>query len=177
MSGTGLCADYRHLRSGGSGGRPQKGCPYHRCRSGQARHGAEEEVRPGREYPRPGRVARPLVRLRAPHPDGSRCQPAWPGRRDAKEEELNAPGELAEAGLRLDLGDEAATITLCRPDRLNAQTPQLWLMLREIGRTLSGAVRVVVVRGEGRSFSAGLDRAAFMPNGLPDGQSLADIGQ
>jgi enoyl-CoA hydratase/carnithine racemase len=50
-------------------------------------------------------------------------------------------------------------------------------MLREIGRTLSGAVRVVVVRGEGRSFSAGLDRAAFTPNGLPGGQSLADIGQ
>jgi enoyl-CoA hydratase/carnithine racemase len=51
------------------------------------------------------------------------------------------------------------------------------LALREIGRSLSGAVRVVVVRGEGRSFSAGLDRAAFTPNGLPDGQSLVDIAR
>jgi enoyl-CoA hydratase/carnithine racemase len=38
-------------------------------------------------------------------------------------------------------------------------------------------VRVVVVRGEGRSFSAGLDRAAFTPNGLPAGQSLADLAR
>ena len=33
----------------------------------------------------------------------------------------------------------------------------MWMALRDIGRELPGDVRVVVVRGEGQSFSAGLD--------------------
>lgn len=37
----------------------------------------------------------------------------------------------------------------------------MWAGLREIGRRLTGDVRVVVVRGAGTSFSAGLDRARF----------------
>ena len=35
----------------------------------------------------------------------------------------------------------------------------MWDALREISRQLTGEVRVVVVRGEGRAFSAGLDRS------------------
>jgi enoyl-CoA hydratase/carnithine racemase len=50
-----------------------------------------------------------------------------------------------------------ATVTLSRPDVLNAQTPRMWGELRRFGDDLPGDVRVVVVRGEGRSFSAGLD--------------------
>jgi enoyl-CoA hydratase/carnithine racemase len=34
----------------------------------------------------------------------------------------------------------------------------MWAALRECGRQLPGDVRIVVVRGEGRAFSAGLDR-------------------
>jgi enoyl-CoA hydratase/carnithine racemase len=60
-------------------------------------------------------------------------------------------------GVRVDSEGPVATITLCRPDVLNAQTPAMWDRLRAIGRDLTGDVRVVVVRGEGRSFSAGLD--------------------
>jgi len=62
--------------------------------------------------------------------------------------------------VRLDLDGPVATVTLCRPQVLNAQTPDMWGTLREIGRTLPGDVRVVVVRGEGRAFSAGLDLAS-----------------
>jgi enoyl-CoA hydratase/carnithine racemase len=50
-----------------------------------------------------------------------------------------------------------ATILLSRPAVLNAQTPQMWEALRQFGKELPGDVRVVVVRGEGRSFSAGID--------------------
>jgi enoyl-CoA hydratase/carnithine racemase len=62
--------------------------------------------------------------------------------------------------VRLDLEGPVATVTLCRPEVLNAQTPQMWDRLRGIGNELPGDVRVVVVRGEGRAFSAGLDLAA-----------------
>lgn len=63
--------------------------------------------------------------------------------------------------MRLDRDGPVATVTLCRPAVRNAQTPQMWEALREIGRQLPGDVRVVVVRGEGPSFSAGLDRAVL----------------
>jgi enoyl-CoA hydratase/carnithine racemase len=53
------------------------------------------------------------------------------------------------------------TVTLDRPDQLNAQTPATWAALAAVGRSLDDEVRVVVVRGEGRSFSAGLDRQMF----------------
>ncbi|MDR7321375.1 enoyl-CoA hydratase/carnithine racemase [Catenuloplanes niger] len=63
--------------------------------------------------------------------------------------------------MRLECDGPVATVTLCRPDVLNAQTPDLWRALRNFSRELTGDVRVVVVRGEGRAFSAGLDRAVF----------------
>jgi enoyl-CoA hydratase/carnithine racemase len=63
-------------------------------------------------------------------------------------------------GVRIDRVGPVATVTLCRPDVLNAQTPQMWAALRECGRDLPGDVRVVVLRGAGRAFSAGLDLAA-----------------
>ena len=85
-----------------------------------------------------------------------------------------SPGRLAAAGLRLEITDATATVTLARPERRNAQTPQMWAALADIGRALPGSVRVVVLRGEGESFSAGLDLAMFSPQGLPGVASLPD---
>jgi enoyl-CoA hydratase/carnithine racemase len=53
------------------------------------------------------------------------------------------------------------TVTLDRADQLNAQTPETWAALRAVGDSLEDDVRVVVLRGAGRSFSAGLDRTLF----------------
>ena len=64
-----------------------------------------------------------------------------------------------DVGIRWERDGPVATVALCRPDVLNAQTPVMWGALREIGQTLPGDVRVVVVRGEGRAFSAGIDLA------------------
>jgi enoyl-CoA hydratase/carnithine racemase len=64
-----------------------------------------------------------------------------------------------EAGFRVDLRAGVATITLDRPERLNTQTPVMWEALIGVRRDLPATVRVVVIRGAGRAFSAGLDRA------------------
>ncbi|WP_210443259.1 enoyl-CoA hydratase/isomerase family protein [Nocardioides sp. SYSU D00065] len=71
--------------------------------------------------------------------------------------------DLAAVGLRLDLDSPVATVTLDRPQVRNAQTPAMWLALADIGATLPDDVRVVVLTGEGPSFSAGLDRAMLDP--------------
>lgn len=68
-----------------------------------------------------------------------------------------------EAGFRVDLRHEVVTITLNRPERLNCQSPATWEGLVRLRRSLPGTVRVALLRGEGRAFSAGLDRALFAP--------------
>jgi enoyl-CoA hydratase/carnithine racemase len=73
------------------------------------------------------------------------------------------PADLAAVGLRLDIEGPIATVTLDRPAVRNAQTPAMWLALGEIGRTLPDDVAVVVLTGEGETFSAGLDRAMLDP--------------
>ncbi len=67
------------------------------------------------------------------------------------------------------------TVTLDRPDQLNAQTPATWRALAAVGAALPPDVRVVVLRGAGRSFSAGLDRAMFTPAGVPGEVSLLNL--
>jgi enoyl-CoA hydratase/carnithine racemase len=71
-----------------------------------------------------------------------------------------------EAGFRVDLRDELCTLTLNRPDRLNCQSPRMWDALARVRRDLPATVRVLVLRAEGRAFSAGLDRALFSGDGI-----------
>ncbi|CAM5680500.1 enoyl-CoA hydratase/isomerase family protein [Streptomyces griseomycini] len=73
---------------------------------------------------------------------------------------------LDKDGVRLTVDDAIATVTLTNPARRNAQSPALWRALTEAGRLLPGSVRVVVLRGEGKSFSAGLDRQMLTPEGI-----------
>jgi enoyl-CoA hydratase/carnithine racemase len=61
----------------------------------------------------------------------------------------------------LDLDGPCATVTLDNPDRRNAQTPATWARLAEIGNQLPDSVRVVLLRANGPSFSAGLDRSVL----------------
>lgn len=87
------------------------------------------------------------------------------------------PDDLAAVGLLLDVADGVATLTLDRPERRNAQTPAMWTAIAKLGRDLPGDVRVVVVRGSGPSFSAGLDLQMFTPEGLPGAPSFLDIAR
>jgi len=97
------------------------------------------------------------------------------------------PADLERAGLRLDIGapqvegaaatgqaGTVATITLDRPRRRNAMTPGMWRGLAGIGRALPPEVRVVVIRGAGQSFSAGIDLRLFGADGVPGEEPLPD---
>jgi enoyl-CoA hydratase/carnithine racemase len=79
-----------------------------------------------------------------------------------------SPERLAAAGLRLTLQGPVARVALARPGRHNAQTPQMWAALRDVGRALPGDVRVVVVSGDGPSFSSGLDTSLLVGGGAPE---------
>jgi enoyl-CoA hydratase/carnithine racemase len=74
--------------------------------------------------------------------------------------------DILDAGeVRVEQTGPLLTVTLDRPHQLNAQTPSTWRALAAVGADLAPEVRVVVLRGAGRSFSAGLDRAMFGPSG------------
>lgn len=70
---------------------------------------------------------------------------------------------IAHGRLAVEVAGEVLTITLDRPDIRNAQLPATWEALAYIGSRVPPQVRVVVVRGAGASFSAGLDRSMFAP--------------
>jgi len=74
--------------------------------------------------------------------------------------------------LRVEQSGPVVTITLDSPQRRNAQAPSLWSALAEVGEGLDESVRVVMVRAEGPSFSAGLDRAMLTPQGAPGEPSI-----
>jgi enoyl-CoA hydratase/carnithine racemase len=65
--------------------------------------------------------------------------------------------DLVAAGLEYAVDGAVATITLNRPDVRNAQHPAMWAGMVEILESLGDEVRIVVVRGAGGTFSAGLD--------------------
>lgn len=86
------------------------------------------------------------------------------------------PEALAAVGLLVEQTGPVATITLDRPQVRNAQTPAMWRALATVGAELSDETRVVVVRGAGHSFSAGLDRSMLAPGGAADGvETVADL--
>lgn len=90
---------------------------------------------------------------------------------------MDDPQELSAGGVRFEVDGAVATVVLDRPSRRNAQTPAMWAALAEIGERLPDAVRVVVLRGEGTSFSAGLDRRMFESGGVPGERTLVELAR
>ena len=71
------------------------------------------------------------------------------------------PAPIDEIVLERDGG--VVRLNLNRPDKLNAQTVAMWHYLARLGAQLTAddTIRVLVVGGLGRSFSAGIDITAF----------------
>lgn len=78
--------------------------------------------------------------------------------------------EHPHPSIRVDREGPVLTVTLDDPEALNAQVPSMWTALAQIAADLPADVRVVVLAGAGRSFSAGLHRGVLRPGGLPGEQ-------
>lgn len=78
---------------------------------------------------------------------------------------------MAAEPVLVDVRAPVATITLNRPDKLNALDLGLVAALDEATERVGAeaAVQVVLVRGSGRSFCAGLDLDMFAAEGMPPG--------
>ncbi len=74
---------------------------------------------------------------------------------------------LIDAGLEFSVSGPVATVILSRPERRNAMTPSMWRGLAAIGAAMPADVRVVIIRGAGPSFCAGIDLRMFSPEGVP----------
>jgi enoyl-CoA hydratase/carnithine racemase len=83
---------------------------------------------------------------------------------------------LTVDGLRLSVDGAVGRVVLDRAEVRNAQTPGMWLAMAEFGAGLPDEVRVVVVSGEGKSFSAGLDRRVLMGESVDGAEPLLALG-
>lgn len=98
----------------------------------------------------------------------------------AKSEE-NAHAAAMQVPLTVTHDGPVTQVVLDDSNRHNAQTPQLWAALAQTARELPATTRIVVLRGAGASFSAGLDRAFASPAGMaslfgaaPGAESIAE---
>lgn len=89
---------------------------------------------------------------------------------------MSAPLEKEWRGFRLATADGVATVTLDRPDQLNALTFDAYADLRELLGVLrrEGDVRVLIITGEGRGFCSGGDLEEIIAelHGAKPGQLL-----
>lgn len=69
--------------------------------------------------------------------------------------------------VRVEVSDRVATVSLNRPDKLNAVSPAVFAGLHQAGRRVAedDEVRAVLVRGEGRAFCSGLDLTSLQAFG------------
>lgn len=83
--------------------------------------------------------------------------------------------------LRLERADGVGWLRLDRPDKLNSFTIEMWAEMAELGAELvanPGDLRALVVIGEGRAFSSGIDTSVFSSGafgGAPSGDRRAPI--
>lgn len=83
---------------------------------------------------------------------------------------------MSESGIEVGIDGGVATVTLQRPDALNAFTPSMLETLADTFEQLGSddSVRVIVLTGAGRAFSAGVDLKALGDVTL-DGGAVGDL--
>lgn len=70
---------------------------------------------------------------------------------------------MSYSTLNLDVQDHIATVTLCRPDKLNILVMEFWQEMVDVFAEIemNSEIRVVVIASTGKHFTAGLDLNAF----------------
>lgn len=93
--------------------------------------------------------------------------------------DLPAPGLLERGQVRVVQAGSLVRVTLDRPDARNAQTPSTWAALAAVGEWVQAdpSIAAVLLAGAGTSFSAGLDRRMFTPEGIPGEVSLLALAR
>jgi enoyl-CoA hydratase/carnithine racemase len=78
--------------------------------------------------------------------------------------------------LRFERRGPIAWLHLSRPEKLNAFNVQMWRELRELGSTIGNDadLRALVVIGDGRAFSSGIDTSVFTD--AQPGEAVLDSG-
>lgn len=82
---------------------------------------------------------------------------------------------LEQGGVTRTQDGAVVTVTMNRPELRNAMRPSTWAALAAVGASIDDDVRVVVVRGAGEAFSAGLDRRLFAGESVGDDAPLTDL--
>lgn len=82
-----------------------------------------------------------------------------------------------EAGVRVERDGAVLIVTLASPGNRNAQTPATWRRLAAIADLVDATTRVVLLRAEGKSFSAGLDRRMLTPEAVPGEPSILGLAE
>ncbi|MGQ0846446.1 MAG: enoyl-CoA hydratase/isomerase family protein [Sporichthyaceae bacterium] len=91
-------------------------------------------------------------------------------------EATRVSADVLDAGdVLLETTGPVATVTLNRPDRRNAMSPSLWAALAAVPDHLPPEVRVVVLRGAGKVFCAGIDLRMVTADGVPGETSLGEV--
>jgi enoyl-CoA hydratase/carnithine racemase len=78
--------------------------------------------------------------------------------------------------LRLERDGNVGRLVLARPDKLNSFTSEMWDEMRSLGQELvadPGDIRALIVTGEGRAFSSGIDTSVFTQG---SGLNVPDAG-
>lgn len=89
----------------------------------------------------------------------------------------SAQDDLVQQQVQVFVDGDVGRLTLSAPERLNAVAPAMLAAVAEGVRTLDAdpAVRVIVLSGEGRAFSAGADLGVHVDQGDLDG-TLFGVG-
>jgi enoyl-CoA hydratase len=81
--------------------------------------------------------------------------------------------------IRIEIADRVATVTICRPEKLNALDPTIVRELTEAFASLASRtaeVRGAILTGEGKAFVAGADIAAMASMTSAEAKRFADAG-
>jgi enoyl-CoA hydratase len=99
------------------------------------------------------------------------CRPGHSGSVGRPQTVENAVVATTDSEILIERSGAVTTITLCRPDALNALTPTMLVALDEaVGAAIDDSTqRVVVLTGTGRAFSAGVDLKALGDRALVNG--------